>query len=86
MYQNNKWHYVCFNGWDDIDAGVVCRQLGFGSVGKALHTRYAYTGLGNLMCSGNESRLLDCNNHGIVSGNCWHYYRHYNKAWVICGM
>ena len=33
---------VCDNGWDEIDATVVCTQLGFGQPGE-LEARYSYT-------------------------------------------
>ena len=29
MYFNSEWRYVCSDGWSDIDAVVVCRQLGY---------------------------------------------------------
>ena len=33
MCQNGIWSSVCSNGWDQIDAGIVCRQLGYSSEG-----------------------------------------------------
>lgn len=36
--KNNLWGSICRNGWDNIDARVVCRQLGFSAAGIALCT------------------------------------------------
>ena len=27
MYWNSEWRAVCYDGWDELDAQVVCRQL-----------------------------------------------------------
>ena len=58
------WGTICDDGWDDIDATVVCRELGY-SHGNA--TRQAQFGSGTgpvwlrrVGCLGNESKLSHC--------------------------
>ena len=83
---NGEWGTVCDNGWDDTDAGVVCRQLGFGSSGTAIGSADFGQGSGpiwldSVFCTGNELSLVNCYHAGInVTGSC----SHSNDAGVRC--
>ena len=76
---NNVWGTVCDDSWDDDDAGVVCRQLGFSSEGaRSLSQAVFGQGSGPILlddvrCVGTESRLADCPADSIGSHNCGHY-------------
>ena len=85
VYYNGEWGTVCDDGWDNTDATVVCRQLGFYSTGTAYGSgRYGQgTGpiwLSKLDCFGNESSLIACNKFEVGTKNCTHS----NDAAVTC--
>ena len=74
---NHRWGTVCDDGWDDTDAGVVCRQLGFGSSGIATESSIFGEGIGTIWldsvkCTGNESTLSSCGHPGVgIALNCY---------------
>ena len=78
VYYNGEWGTVCDDGWDDTDAGVVCRQLGFGLSGTAIGSAGFGQGSGsilldNILCTGNESMLFQCGHLGFnVTRSCSH--------------
>ena len=78
VYYNNEWGTVCDDGWDDTDAGVVCRQLGFGSSGTAIGSASFGQGSGPILldkisCNGSEPILARCGHLGInVIRSCSH--------------
>ncbi len=39
VYKDNNWGYVCDYEFDDVDAQVACRQLGY--LVRALHQRHS---------------------------------------------
>ena len=84
IYWNNQWGTVCDDLWDDNDATVICKQLGY-SRGSARASAYFGEGSGlilldNVNCNGRESRIFDCSHNTFGQHNC----RHYEDVGVIC--
>jgi hypothetical protein len=71
------WGTVCDNSWSQVDANIVCWQLGYSNSDANAYSN-AYFGQGiipilmtNVGCSGTESRLLDCS-YSSSTGGCYH--------------
>ena len=64
---------VCSDRWDDADADVLCRQMGFPSgTASYLPRDYMYNRfVFNVRCNGNESNVQQCQvDHSDMFGNC----------------
>jgi len=78
VYYNGQWGTVCDDGWSSNDAQVVCRQLGFGSLGTAFGSAVFGQGSGPILldsvqCTGNELALFSCIHLGFgVTRSCSH--------------
>ena len=71
------WGTICDDGWDEIDATVVCRELGFLNGTTTRQDRYGSSSgpvwLSQVSCLGNESKLSHCMHSGAgIVGSCSH--------------
>ena len=73
-----EWGTVCDDEWDDTDADVVCRQLGFRRYAIAYSNAYFGQGSGpilldNVTCTGSELTLASCSHLGVgITRSCSH--------------
>ncbi|TWW82287.1 Neurotrypsin [Takifugu flavidus] len=77
VFHAGRWGTVCDDQWDDSDAEVVCRQLGFGGVAKAWSWAHFGQGSGPILldavrCTGNELFLDECSHGNWEQHNCDH--------------
>ena len=83
---DNTWGTVCDDSWDDLDASVVCRQLGFSSnFPRSFFEATFGQGTGPILldevaCVGTENRLIECNANPIGTNDC----SHSEDAGVMC--
>ena len=76
---------VCRDGWDDTDADVLCRSLGYvGGIELGTFTEYSLSDpiwLTNIQCTGNETSLNQCSVETDVDSTC---IRDLSPAGAMC--
>uniref|UniRef100_A0A1X7ULL6 Deleted in malignant brain tumors 1 protein n=1 Tax=Amphimedon queenslandica TaxID=400682 RepID=A0A1X7ULL6_AMPQE len=77
------WHSICTDFWDNQDATVVCRQLGFspyGAIGPVASYQSSSVSkyITDLNCTGSETSILDCPYNGLVNHTCEYNTRYAN--------
>ena len=86
IFHNGQWGTVCDDLWDDTNAAVACRSLGFSSMNAMFRSSAGFgagTGqiwLDNVNCTGTEARLIDCPANSPGSHNC----NHNEDVGVVC--
>ncbi len=87
VYYDGHFGTICDDRWDDVDAQVVCSQLGYsGGIARGRFNSYGL-GFGRVIldevaCYGNARNILQCDNSGKFSGiTCLHL----EDAGVDCG-
>ena len=84
VFHAGQWGTICDDQWDDTDASVVCRSLGY-TEGLALRDNDFGEGTGPILldevaCTGDETSLDQCKHHHWGEHDC----HHYEDAAIIC--
>ncbi|KAI8490239.1 hypothetical protein Bbelb_319770 [Branchiostoma belcheri] len=77
VFFNKQWGTVCDDYWEQNDAHVVCRQLGYPSATAAPWLAYFGPGSGpiwldDVACGGSERTIFDCGHSEWGAHGCGH--------------
>ncbi|XP_038644270.1 deleted in malignant brain tumors 1 protein-like [Scyliorhinus canicula] len=74
IFYRGQWGTVCDDEWGNVDAGVVCRQLGCGNAWDASHVSSGPGSgpiwLDEVQCSGDEPFLWNCSSNPWGEHDC----------------
>lgn len=75
VFHLGLWGTVCSDGWEVLDARVVCRQLGYTT---AVQATVVGGGSGQIWyddvtCKGYETSIVECESNGLAAHNCFHF-------------
>lgn len=74
-YGSEQWGTVCDDFWEDVDAQVVCAQLGCAGGGSAVQGFGGGSGpiwMDDVKCDGSEASLTRCTSAAWGVHNCQH--------------
>ena len=85
IYYGGSWGTICDDGWDQADAIVICKELGFSTASTYKRNAFFGQGSGNIVlddvtCTGTETSIHNCGHRGYLSHNCGHH----EDAGVVC--
>ncbi|XP_069395150.1 neurotrypsin isoform X1 [Paralichthys olivaceus] len=77
IYHQGVWGSVCDDNWSELNAHVVCRQLGFRGPGEVAPDEVYEEGHGLILlddvrCQGSEATLLACTHSELGQHDCSH--------------
>lgn len=71
VYHNKAWGWICNQLWDDTDANVVCKGLGYENA-TLLYSNPVDKGgmiwMNHVQCDGSERSLVSCTHNHITDG------------------
>ncbi|XP_071495979.1 uncharacterized protein, partial [Diadema antillarum] len=75
LRRDSAWGAVCDDSWDEVDARVVCRMLGYQDVRHVVTNSYFGEtsdrfNLDEVRCTGDETSIFNCNTGRIGVSNC----------------
>ncbi|WAQ96361.1 HIPL1-like protein [Mya arenaria] len=71
VFVDGEWGTVCDDSWDNLDATVVCKMLGYKSVNSICYGNGSIL-LDDVDCGGFEDSIFQCPHPGIGIQNCQH--------------
>ena len=77
VLHKDEWGYICNDGWNDLNALVACRQLGYeyGTVlasteHNTISNPYIKIWMDHVSCSGCEISISECTHKGWGVQDC----------------